>query len=272
MLPKGHDPDSFMRQYGLEAFNEIAGKSRSVITFIMESAEKKYGLSVEGKMRIIEELKTPLASIEDTTRQDAYIKEVSEHLGVKEYNLREKVHEAVAAIQKAGISSHNRLKQQQTQTDGALKKPAGKRATGTRMEKQILAMMLQYPEILPDIIQENVLDHFATDALKSLGRLILSMKNEKDRDVSNLLSIVDDDEKRNILASLSIKEEMWNRKGCRKIISQFIQNSPLRYSVSLMEQIKAAEKDNNQDLLFKLLKEKQSIAVSDERRKQELTR
>ena len=90
--------------------------------------------------------------------------------------------------------------------------------------------------------------------------------------VSNLISIVDDDEKRNILASLSIKEEMWNQKDCRKVITKFIQNSPLRYSISLTEQIKAAEKDNNQDLLFKLLQEKQNIAVSDERQKQELSK
>jgi hypothetical protein len=54
------------------------------------------------------------------------------------------------------------------------------------------------------------------------------------------------------------------------VITKFIQNSPLRYSVSLTEQIKAAEKDNNQDLLFKLLQEKQNIAVSNERQKQEL--
>ena len=133
-------------------------------------------------------------------------------------------------------------------------------------------MMLQYPEILPDIIQEKVLDHFGSETLKTIGELILSMKNEKDRQVSNLISIVDGDEKRNILASLSIKEEMWNRKGCRKVITKFIQNSPLRYSVSLTEQIKAAEKDNNQDLLFKLLQEKQDIAVSNERLKQELSK
>ena len=64
---------------------------------------------------------------------------------------------------------------------------------------------------------------------------------------------------------------MWNRKGCRKVITKLIQNSPLRYGVSLTEQIKAAEKDNNQDLLFKLLQEKQKIAVSNERQKQELS-
>ena len=216
----------------------------------------------------------PLASIEDITARETYIKEVSEHLGVKEYSLKEKVDEAAAAIQKADIAHRNRPTghiQQKNHSKKPLKETTRKQATGTRLEQQILAMMLQYPEILPDIIQDKVLDHFITETLKILGKLILSMKNEKDRSVSNLISIVDDDEKRNILASLSIKEEMWNRKGCRKVITKFIQNSPLRHSISLTEQIKAAEKDNNQDLLFKLLQEKQNIAVSDERQKQELS-
>jgi DNA primase len=273
LLPSGHDPDSFLRKYGLEAFKTIADKSRSVIRFIMESAQKKYGLSVDGKMRIIEDLKRPLASIEDTTAREAYIKEVSEHLGVKEYSLKEKVDEAIAAIQKTDADYRNRPThiQQENRSKRHWKETDRQQATGTRLEQQILAMMLQYPEILPDIIQDKVLDYFVTEALKTLGELILSMKNEKDRDVSNLISVVDEDEKRNILASLSIKEEKWNLKGCRKVITKFIQNSPLRYSVSLTEQIKAAEKDNNQDLLFKLLQEKQNIAVSNERQKQQLS-
>lgn len=275
LLPKGHDPDSFMRKYGIEAFNETAAKSRSVITFIMESAQEKYGLSVDGKMRIIEELKMPLASIQDTGTRDGYIKEVWERLGVKEYHIREKVDEAIAAIQKAEQVKHHRPAghfQHELHSQQPLKEKTRKQVKGTRLELQILTMMLQYPAILPELIQEKVLDHFTTESLKSLGDLILSMKNEKDRGVSNLISIVDDDEKRNILASLSIKEEMWNQKDCHKVITKFMQNSPLRYSISLTEQIKAAEKDNNQDLLLKLLQEKQNIAVSDDEQKRELSK
>ncbi len=275
LLPRGHDPDSFMRKYGLEAFEALADKSSSVISFIMESAQKKYGLSVEGKMQIIEALKIPLASIQDMGARNGYIKEIWERLGVKEYDIREKVDAAAAEMQKADAAHRNRPAghiQQDDHSKRPFMKMGRQETIGSRLERQIIAMMLQYPEILPDIIQDNVLDHFGSETLKSLGNLILSLKNEKDRQISNLISIVDGDEKRNILASLSIREEMWNRKGCRKVITKFIQNSPLRYSVSLTEQIKAAEKDNNQDLLFKLLQEKQNIAVSNERQKQELTK
>ncbi len=275
LMPRGYDPDSFMQKYGLEAFETLAEKSHSVISFIMESAQKKYGLSVEGKMQIIEELKIPLASIQDMGARNSYIKEIWERLGVKEYDIREKVDAAVAEMQKADAAHRNRPTdpiQQDIHAKRPLMKTGRQEASGSRLERQIISMMLQYPEILPDIIQDNVLDHFGSETLKTLGKLILSMKNEKERQISNLISLVDGDEKRNILASLSIKEEMWNRKGCRKVITKFIQNSPLRYSVSLMEQIKEAEKDNNQDLLIKLLQEKQNIAVSNERQKQELSK
>jgi DNA primase len=274
LLPRGHDPDSFMRQYGLEAFEALADKSRSVISFIMETAQKKYGLSVEGKMQIIEELKIPLASIQDMGTRNSYIKEVWERLGVKEYDIREKVDAAAAAMQKSNAARRNRTAnpiRQDNYSKQTLQETGRQGAGGSRLERQIIAMMLQYPKILPDIVENRVLDYFGSETLKSLGELILSMKNEEDRRVSNLISIVDGDEKRNILASLSIKEEMWNRMGCRKVITKFIQNSPLRYSVSLTEQIKAAEKDNNQELLFKLLQEKQNIAVSNARQKQELS-
>ena len=87
----------------------------------------------------------------------------------------------------------------------------------------------------------------------------------------NLMSAVDDEEKRNILASLVIKEEMWNLRDCRKVITKFIQKSPLRYDVSLMERIKAAEKDNNQSLLLKLLDEKQKLAVMHDKQKRSMS-
>ena len=74
LLPKGHDPDSFLQKYGREAFQETAKKARSIVTFILESAQKKFGNSMDGKLRILDELKHPLASIKDQIALEGYIK------------------------------------------------------------------------------------------------------------------------------------------------------------------------------------------------------
>ncbi|MBT8373503.1 MAG: toprim domain-containing protein, partial [Deltaproteobacteria bacterium] len=270
LLPKGHDPDSFLQKYGREAFQETANKARSIIMFILESAQKKFGLSVDGKMRILDELKFPLASIKDRITLDAYIKEVGERLGVKEYQVTEKVQQAVAEmIQSIRTNGppESRKRQQDDHSGNVSKFSGDGKSAGTPLELQILAMMIQFRQILPEIVKNRVLDYFITPSLKTIGKLILSQKKANDTSISNLISLVDDDEKRNILASLSIKEEQWNLRDCRKIITKFIQTSPLRPSISLTEQIRAAEKENNEALLIKLLEEKQKLAVLDEQQK-----
>ena len=268
LLPQGHDPDSFLQKYGREAFLKDADKSRSIIMFILESAQKKYGTSVHGNQRVLDELKYPLASIRDQNILDAYVKKVGERLGVKEYQVSEKVQRAAKEMaHSTGDHSGPITSEPVVKTREDSQSMDTENTSGTPLELQILAMMIQYPPILPEINKNHVLEYFISQPLKSIGKLILSQKNKTDTSISNLISIVDDDEKRNILASLSIKEEQWNLRDCRKIITKFIQTSPLRPSISLTEQIRAAEKDKNETLLIKLLEEKQRLAVLDEQQK-----
>ena len=268
LLPKGHDPDSFLLKYGREAFQEAADKSRGIIMFMLATAQEKYGHSVDGNLRVLDELKYPLASIRDRIALDGYIKEVGERLGVKEYQVTEKIQQAAAEMARSARAPARPTTAEQDDKSRADSKPGGgEKGYGTPLERQILAMMIQFPKILAEIVENRVLDYFVTDPLKSIGELILAQKNKTDTRISNLISIVDDDEKRNILASLSIKEEQWNLRDCRKIITKFIQTSPLRPSITLTEQIRAAEKENNESLLIKLLKEKHRVALLDEQQK-----
>jgi hypothetical protein len=55
------------------------------------------------------------------------------------------------------------------------------------------------------------------------------------------------------------------------VINQLVQKSPKRYSLSLNEQIKAAERENNQHLLLKLLRKKQELAVLNEKQKMKIS-
>ena len=50
-----------------------------------------------------------------------------------------------------------------------------------------------------------------------------------------------------------------------------LEGSPKRYSISLNEQIKTAEAENNQALLIKLLRKKQELAVSNEKQKMKIS-
>jgi DNA primase len=265
VLPEGYDPDLYLFEFGYKSFMNAASKAKSIILFLIESAIKKYGLSIEGKIRIISDLKQPLAHINDSVERSLYIKELAEIIGIDESAVMEKVRI---------VSGNKSIKPKKELSD----KIRDKNLTlkGNRLERQIIAMMLQFPEILPEIITRNILDSFEDKSLSLIGQLVLKQRDRESvldelhdmstRDnelVSDIINSIDDREERSIVASLSIGEDQWSREGCLKLLSQFesIRN---RQEKTLLRKIKAAEKCNDHDLLLELLKKKQ-IQVSERR-------
>ncbi|MBU4185785.1 MAG: hypothetical protein KKC23_06255 [Proteobacteria bacterium] len=241
---------------------DAVSQAQGIILFLIESAVKKYGLSIEGKIRIISDLKQPLAHINDSVERSLYIKKLAEIIGIDEAALIGKVRT---------VFGNKSIKPNKELSDK--KQDENLPAKGDRLERKIIAMMLQFPEILPEIITRNILDRFEDKSLSLIGQLVLKQRDRKGlRDklhdvstrgnglVSDIINSIDDREERSIVASLSIGEDQWSREGCLKLLSQFesIRN---RQEKTLLRKIKAAEESNDHELLLELLKKKQ-IQVS----------
>ncbi|MDD2389258.1 MAG: DNA primase [Desulfobacterales bacterium] len=257
ILPTGHDPDSFLVESGAEAFAEMASGAMTVIEFLIDSSIKRCGLTVEGKIRIVSELSVPIASVMDSVAKSLYVKDLAERIGIDEAVVWQKI-DAVDTGKTNGawpvrntqrISAANARQQTATEMGGG----SGR---SDRMERQIIAMMLQFPEILPVVGEQNILDHIYDDALKFIGKLVLERANRYDGKASDIVSLIEDESIRNIAASLAIGHEPWDREGCLKLIDQF-EISRSRREKILLQKIKAAEQGNNYNLLNDLLRKKQ---------------
>lgn len=267
VLPDGYDPDSYLVKFGQKSFLEEYSRAKSIITFLIDFAEKKYGESIEGKIQIISDMKKPLSTINDSVARSLYVKELAERLDIDESAVLQKVREEWSVssdqLRKKNILSVS-------QGGGLTKKES-------RIERQIIAMMLQYPEILPELNKRNILEYFENDTLKSIGQNILIYTdkngiNDPESDdghkianeinVSEMINLIDDKEKKSIIAALALEEESWQFEGCIKLITQFIEIRQNSRNKSFIEkQIKEAEKKNDHKLLLKLLSEKQNMAV-----------
>jgi hypothetical protein len=73
--------------------------------------------------------------------------------------------------------------------------------------------------------------------------------------------------KENLIATLAMIEEPWYESGCLKLIKQFVTTGKRNRDSKILEQIKAAEKKNDQETLDKLLREKLKLAVQSEKQK-----
>lgn len=61
LLPTDHDPDTFVREKGVEAVFELVDRAETLPEFMFKQLVEKYGLTLDGKSRIVEELR-PLVS------------------------------------------------------------------------------------------------------------------------------------------------------------------------------------------------------------------
>ncbi len=89
-LPEGADPDSFVQQFGGEAFRNYLQKERQSFVHFQVAAARRAGTlaTPEGQAEAARAILDSVAQIPDTVAQDGYIRLAAEQLGVPDIHLR----------------------------------------------------------------------------------------------------------------------------------------------------------------------------------------
>jgi DNA primase len=89
-LPEGADPDSFVQQFGGDAFRSYLQKERqSFVHFKVAAAKREGALATpEGQAETARSVLDTIAQIPDTVAQDGYIRVAAGELGVPDIHLR----------------------------------------------------------------------------------------------------------------------------------------------------------------------------------------
>ena len=248
-LPKGYDPDQFLREFGPEAFHKAGEKASAMMVFLMESMIEKFGFSLEGKVRTVSALQNSLAAIQDNVARMLYIKQLAERLNIDESAILEKILEIVPQSV------------QNVRQPAAFNKLAATVDDKRRLERQMIAMLLHYPDIISDFIGRNLLENFEDQALKKIAEMLVVSNVEGPVPVSDLLLRIEDPQHRNMVAKLTVSDEHWDRSGCERLMTQFEARYQRKTKDDLQRRIIDAEKNNDIDLLSKLLRQKQKQAA-----------
>jgi DNA primase len=245
VLPDGHDPDSFVRESGVDAFQGAVEKAPGIVGFIIDSAVRRFGLSVEGKVRIINELQPLLTDIDDPVSRSLYIRELSDRIDVDERAIQEKIRQMTVQMDRG-----YRKIQTATTTDGR----GGDRIRREfKLEKLIVTMLLQYPEMIPDVEKSGIIDRFCDAKLQSIGRVVIENSRNVRMNISELMEAGRHPELKQAIAALAMGElDGWSRKDCLRMIGQYRKISdPDRRQI--VEQIKSAEAAGDHETVARLL-------------------
>jgi len=247
VLPSGYDPDLYLREFGPEQFYKASKNASGMMGFLMESAVAQFGLSLEGKVKIVAAMQKPLGAVQDNVARSLYIKQLAEKLEIDESAILEKVRQFIAGDQgRMAGSSSDQL--------------AVAKSDHLRLERQIIAMMVHFPDIKTEIIGRNLLDYFEDSGLKQIAVKLAAPSTDGSSNMADIISQIDDPPYRNLMARVIVKDHHMDRSGCERLLAQFEAKHHKRAKEALQRQIIDAEKNNDITLLSKLLRQKQQQA------------
>ena len=248
VLPPGHDPDTFMMTFGPQAFLEKAQEAKGMMPFLIDIAVERHGLSMEGRIKVLEDVAEPMAAFDDPVARSVYIKYLAEKVDISEDAVLEKIRQA------AGRPRGRALTIAADRPSSMASRPLTV-SEHDRIERQLVAMMLQFPEILPEIRQQKIVALITDPLLKEIAQGVLDGGETFAPAYGRPVETVD--QMGRLKAQLSLQEEVWEYKGCLRLIHHFVITRRRMAAAALGEEIKNAERNHDEERALQLLREKQ---------------
>ena len=249
VLPKGEDPDGFLRKGNLEDFGKRAERAVPLIDFFFERLMKTTDVkSIDGKVSVAKEGVALLGKIPDKIRRDFYTKSLAERLDVKESFLYEMLRFPPKEPSKVGED---------------FRKSSMERSF-PKSEEIVVRLMVHHPEVIPTISKEGVVKEFESPILQKIAEALEDLYQRKGRlDLPEALANFEEDLKGR-LCEFAFQESGLEGGDQGKILQDCIQKIRekrlKKEKGELLKRIKEAEKQHEEKRLVPLLKERQEMA------------
>lgn len=255
VLPLGDDPDSYVRTKGSAALNRLLESAEDLPEFVLKRWVEQYGLGLDGKRRIVEELKPLLAAAVSPLQRAVFLSHFAEKLGMPvadlERHLEQKKRVEVVAAKKVS---------RQKQYAGI--------ETLSIQQKQLVEFMILNP-VSYDILAENKI----RDCLEgSIGEILFLelgkvVRHNPDAEPEELLTVLPEGAERRFVSNLlltagediDVDEDQYDRE--LSVFIDFLKRDQVkRESQRIMQQIQTAQAENNYEQVQELMMEKVRLA------------
>jgi len=242
VLPEGYDPDDYVKKFGPEALEDIIAHSPMMVDYYIE---KMMGNSatLEDNLDVSRDSISFISTISDRVEQNLFIKRVSEKLGIEQGLLKDKV-------RKASVNS---------KTTGRTTSPEKRTGKVDKVELNLIYMMTEYPEKIPEVTREGILDCFTSETLKRLGQTI----TEETGDMTSLIGALENGSVKERLLQLMMERPFSEREIADRVFDDNIKQvrnkwQKGRRALLTRELIRAREMDDR-ELSDSLLQERNNL-------------
>ena len=246
LLPDGQDPDSMVREQGVDAVRALVDQAAPLPEFVFEALVRRHGLTLDGKNRIVAELQ-PLLAAGDGDQRALMIAHFSEKLGVSpermsrsEVSVRPPVSPEPAAGEWAGF------------------------AMLPRRYRQVVDFLLLYPEFFDDLLAEGLEIVVKEPVLVDFILFLKEIRMEGNCTPEMIFSSLPEGEARKYAAQLFMEagnvaagDETESCDMCKELKSWLREEQRVLEEANLLQQIRVAQEAGDREKVMELLRRKQ---------------
>ncbi len=239
VLPSS-DPDEFLRTSGEGAFRVLLERALPVFDYQVAMAVARHDpRTVEGKVRIVDELVPTIAAVTNPVRQAEYIRELSERFGLREDALRQRLRAKVrgrapADVDAPLVASPDRARHQ--------------------AERLLLHLMVQEAPLRRAVAQQVSADDFGDPQHRGLAAALFAAPDEEPGVLRERLG---DEGQQSLLMRLVFEEPPIVEKEKSRVVREAIEYLTCREPAAqrreaLASQIQAAQAAGNVEKVRRL--------------------
>ncbi len=244
-LPKNEDPDSFIRNFGPEAFQKAVKDALEIFDYKLNHLLSKYQPdTTTGKERIVREILPTIKKFSKSTTRAEYIKATAERLKLDEKALWED-------LGKVKEDGYENIETQSSAVDHY------KLNEIPITERMLVKLMLEEIHLVSELRTMIDPSDFMEEKLRKIVQFIFDFFTQgKECKPNILMNYLDDEEAINIIAELATLE-IHNCQNKERLISDCVKRLKRDKIVyrcqELHRQIQTAQSCGNQDMMEKLI-------------------
>ncbi|WP_457577049.1 DNA primase [Desulfomarina sp.] len=196
LLPREHDPDSFVREKGAERLLQLLDAAQSLPEFVLAALIRRHGLSLDGKSRIIDSLVPLVQAATSPLQRSMFISHFAENLGISV--------ESFQTVMQSG-QRENLLREKRVETE----KTPEKTAPLSMAQKRLVEYMVLNPVHLKVLEEHGIRDALAGGLGEILFLQLKAMVEERGEfEPEELLSKLPGGQERKLVTELLMQASL----------------------------------------------------------------